>query len=220
MTFVSLVGACEGFTSLGRFDASVHVQLAPGESLLPGTKQALDALFAKPEVAAVLVPLVPQGDAALPRAARKYLAAWDGRFLHTQNFYAPAARVATRAALDDVHNADAAPALADALAKGARIEALREPGLGVATRIADDLGAWAVHFRAEGAAWAALATRDARFAGFAPAPWWRHNVRQMPRRVIEIAQATRGLSPLTLLLHATRESAFSRGATLRPAHRQ
>lgn len=187
----------------------MEVALAPGESLLPGTREALDAIFADAQVAAALLPLVPQGADALPRAARRYLDAWDRRFLHPQNFFAPATRVASRERLPGPRNADAAPALADALDKGRRIAALRAGG--VATRMADDLSAWSAHFCAEGAAWRALATREERFRGFAPPAPLRHNLRQAPRRVIEALQAVRAPAPLVLLLHLTREAAFSRG---------
>lgn len=191
----------------------MHVALAPGESLLPGTREALGKLFEDPRVAAVLVPLVPRGERALARAARRYLDAWDARFLHTQNFFAPATRVATREACRGWRNADHAPALADAIAAGARIGALREGG-GVATRIADDLAAWSAHFRAEGRAWAVLAAREARFARFAPPPWARHNAFQAARRVIEVLEARRAADPLVVGLHLARESAFSDVAAL------
>lgn len=188
----------------------MHVALAPGESLLPDARAPLATLFEDPRVEAVLVPLVPQGEHALARAARRHLALWDARLLHAQNYFAPAARVASRAPLPGWRNADAAPRLAEALARGGRIEALR--GAGVACRIADDLGAWTAHFRAEGAAWRALAARDARFARLAPPPWWRHNVAQVARRVIELLEAQRRVDPLVLGLHLARESAFSADA--------
>jgi hypothetical protein len=188
----------------------MHLNLAPGEDLLPGTREAVGGLLARPGVDAVLMPLVPQGDGILQRAARRYLAAWDGRYLHAQNFFAPATRVATRAMLPGWRNADAAPTLQEALAKGHRVEALREPGLGIACGIADDLAAWGAHFAAEGAAWRALAARDARFRGFTPAPWWRHNAAQAPHRAVELLRATRRPDPLAWALHATRESAFTR----------
>lgn len=184
----------------------MHAALAPGESLLPGARERLDALFADARVEAALVPLVPQGPGALPRAARRYLDVWDARLLHAQNFFAPAARVASRAPIAAWRNADAAPLLADVIARGGRVEALREGG--VATRIADDLSAWSAHFRAEGHAWAALAASDARFRRFAPAPWWRHNVAQAGRRVTELLEARRSPDPLALALHLARESAF------------
>ncbi|HVM44333.1 MAG TPA: hypothetical protein VM582_00255 [Candidatus Thermoplasmatota archaeon] len=189
----------------------MHVQLAPGESLLPDARARLEALFEDARVEAVLLPLVPQGERALPRAARRYLAAWDARLLHPQNFFAPAARVASRAPLAGWRNADAAPALADALAAGRRVEALRESG--VATRIADDLGAWTRHFRAQGEAWARLARERPDLARFAPPSWWRHNVAQAGRRVIEALEATRAPDPLVLALHLAREAAYSDVAT-------
>lgn len=190
----------------------MQIALAPGESLLAGARESLEKLFDDARVAAVLVPLVPQGERALARAARRYLGLWDARFLHRQNFFAPATRVASRVAADGWRNADAAPLLADAIASGARVEALREGG--VASRIADDLSAWTAHFRAEGRAWAALAARDARFARFAPPPWARHNALQAGRRLIEILEAQRALDPLVVGLHLARESAFSDVAPL------
>lgn len=189
------------------------IALAPGESLLPGTSEAIGALFDDPRIGAILLPLVPQGAGALPRAARRYLAAWDRRFLHPQNFYAPATRVATRTAPAGWRNAEAAPQLASLLATGARIEALTEGALGVASGIGRDLGAWNAHFRAEGEAWGALARRDPTYARFLPPQWWRHNLAQLGRRVIEEAQAVRSPAPLPLLLHLARESAFSAGAS-------
>jgi hypothetical protein len=194
----------------GRGCAIVHVQLAPGEALAPGTRAAAEALLARPEVAAVLLPLRPAGDWPLARAARRYLAAWDARFLHPMNFFAPAARAATREALPGPRNADAAPFLADALDRGLRIEAL--PAAPVASSMAADLAAWVAWARAEGEAWGRLAARDARFAGFLPPRWATHNLRQMPRRVIEEIQAVRSAAPLPLLLHLSRESAFAQGA--------
>lgn len=191
----------------------MHADLAPGESLLPGTREALAALFAQPDVEAVLLPLVPAGEAPFPRAARRYLAAWDRRFVHRQNFYAPASRCVTRAPLAGWRNADAAPLLADAIARGARVEAL--PRHGVATPIARDLAAWVGHFRAEGEAWGALAAREPRFAPFLPATrrrdWWRHNLRQLPRRTIEELEALRTPAPLPWALHLAREAAFTAG---------
>lgn len=196
------------------------MRLAPGETLLPGTAEAVAALLDDPKVAGVIAPLVPQGDHALARAARRYLAAWDGRLLHDQTFYAPATRCALRHVPDTWaphaghvgptwRNADAAPHLADAMARGARIVALRDGG--IACRIADDLGAWNAHFRAEGAAWTELARRDPRFARFAPDPWARHNVAQIGRRVIEVLQATKRVDPLVWTLHLARESSFTSG---------
>ncbi|HUR68270.1 MAG TPA: hypothetical protein VM370_03420 [Candidatus Thermoplasmatota archaeon] len=202
----------------------MHLALAPGEELLPGTRERLEELFHDARVAAVLVPLVPRGEGALQRAARRYLAAWDGRFLHPQNFFAPATRVATRSRSEGAdalpasaarahvagpRNADAAPQLADALARGLRIEALRAGGVGC--DIARDLSAWSSHWRAEGAAWGARAASEPEFARFAPAPWAKHNVAQLGRRTVEILQASRRPDPLVWLLHVTRESAYSRG---------
>ncbi|GEM_PF-6987652 len=187
----------------------VHVQLAPGEALAPGARAAAEAVLARPEVAAALLPLRPAGDWALARAARRYLAAWDARFLHPMNFFAPAARAATREPLPGPRNADAAPFLADALDRGLRIEAL--PGAPVAAPMAADLGSWVAWARAEGEAWGRLAARAERFRGFLPPPWAVHGLRQMPRRVIEELQAVRSPAPLPLLLHLARESAFARG---------
>lgn len=191
----------------------MHANLAPGETLLPGAQEELRRLFAQPDVEAVLLPLVPQGEAPMPRAARRYLAAWDRRFLHRQNLFAPASRAVTRAPLAGWRNADAAPLLAQALARGARVEAL--PACGVVTPIARDLSSWVAHFRSEGEAWGALAARDASFAPFLPARsrggWWRHNLRQLPRRVIEELEAVRSPAPLPLLLHLVREAAFADG---------
>jgi hypothetical protein len=191
----------------------VHVHLAPGESLSPGTREALDALFDDPRVGAVLLPLLPMGEGAFPRAARRYLAAWDVRFLHRQNFFAPASRVASRAALPGPRNADAAPTLAALLDVGGRIEALHEGG--VSTPIARDLGAWTAWAREEGRAWGALAARDARFRGFLPATtrpaWWRHNVAGAGHRLVEIHQAVKAPAPLAWLLHASREAAWTAG---------
>lgn len=191
----------------------MHVHLAPGESLLPGTEEALGALFASPRVGAVLLPLVPAGEGAFPTAARRYLAAWDARFLHPQNFFAPATRVAARAPLPGFHNADAAPALAALLDAGGRIEALHAGG--VSTPVGRDLGTWTSWAREEGRAWGALAAKDARFRGFLPATtrpaWWRHNVLGAGHRVVEIHQAVKAPSPLAWLLHAAREAAWTAG---------
>lgn len=195
--------------------------LAPGERLLPGAAEAAEALLAEPDVAAVLVPLVPEGEHALARAARTYMRAWDRRFVHRMTFFAPGARVATREPLG-WRAAEAAPLLADAIEAGRRVEAL--PAHGVAAPIARDLDAWARAWRDEGAAWGRLAARDARFAPFLPAlsrrAWWRHNVRQLPRRVIEELEAVRAPAPAPLALHLLRESAWTgacwrayRGAT-------
>lgn len=194
----------------------MHVALRPGETLLPGTREALDAWFAKDDVDAVLLPLVPAGDHALARSARRYLAEWDRRFLHRMNFYAPASRVATRAPLEGHRNADAAPLLADTIARGRRVEALQEGG--ASTDIARDLDAWVRWALDEGAAWGALARRDARFRGFLPARsragWLKHNVWHATRRAGEIVEGTRRVDPLALMLHATREAAWT-GAAVR-----
>ena len=190
----------------------MHVHLAPGESLLPGTREALEALFADPLVDAALLPMVPAGEGAFPRAARRYLAAWDARFLHRQNFFAPASRVAARVPLPGPRNADAAPHLAALLDQGRLVETA---GPGVATPVAADLGAWTRWAREEGRAWGALAARDARFRGFLPAlgrgAWWRHNVLQMHRRAVEVHQAVRRPAPAAWLLHATREAVWTGG---------
>jgi len=182
----------------------------------------LDALFHEADVEAVLLPLVPQGEGAFPRAARRYLAAWDRRFLHRQNFFAPATRCATRAPLAGARNADAAPVLAAAIARGARVEALAAAG--VATRMGDDLARWVAHFRAEGEAWGSLAAREPAYAGFLPAltrrGWWRHNLLQLPRRTIEVLEAVRSPSPLPLALHLAREAAFTAGSARTAAIRE
>ena len=196
----------------------MHVHLAPGESLLPGTREALDAAFADPRVEAVLLPLVPEGRGLFPAAARRYLAAWDARFLHRQNFFAPASRVAARAALPGHRNADAARHLADALAHGRLVEALPGgSGLGVSTPVARDVGAWARWAREEGRAWGRLAAEDARFRGFLPVrarrAWWRHNVAGAAHRLVEVHQAMRGPALSGWLLHATREAAWTAGCS-------
>lgn len=197
----------------------MHVHLAPGESLLPGTRERLDALFADPQVEAVLLPLVPSGDHALARSARSYLEKWDRRFLHRQNFFAPASRVASRVPLPGHLNGEAAPVLADALDRGARLEALpTHTGLGVSTPIARDLDAWLRWAREEGSAWGRAAANDARLAGFLPARtrrgWLNHNVHHVSRRVGETLEAMRRVDPLALTLHVTREAAWT-GAAMR-----
>ena len=207
----------------------VHASLGPGETLLPEARDAAAKLLEDPRVAAVLVPLLPEGDAPLPRAARRYMAAWDARLLHRQTFYAPGARVLTRSisegedaglqgrvgareALAGWRAADAAPFLARAIDEGRAVEAL--PAAGVATPVARDLEAWLAWARREGAGWGALARRDARFRPFAPASWWGHNVLRAHRRAGEVAQAMRRADPLATLLHVTREAAWT-GACLR-----
>lgn len=191
----------------------MHVPLAPGERLAPEARPLLEALFARPEVEAVLLPVVPEGEEALARAARRYMAAWDRRFVHPQNFFAPASRVASRAPLPGYLNAEAAPILADAIASGRRVEAL--PGVGVLSPLARDLDAWLRFHREEGRGWGRLAARAPRFARFlpatTPAAWWRHNVRESGRRVVEELEAVRRADPLPLLLHVTREAAWTGG---------
>lgn len=191
----------------------MHVQLAAGERLAPGAEQALAALFERPEVEAVLLPVVPEGEGALAVSARRYMAEWDRRFVHPQNFFAPASRAATRRPLPGPRNAEAAPCLADAIAGGRRVEAL--PGAGVLSPLARDLDAWLRWHRAEGLAWGALAAREPRFAPFLPARsasgWWRHNVREAPRRVVEELESVRRPDALALLLHLTREAAWTGG---------
>lgn len=188
----------------------MHVQLAPGESVSMATRAAAESALARPGVDAVLLPLKPRGEGRLPRAARRYLAAWDARYLHPMNFFAPAARVASREALPGPRNADAAPALEAILARGGRIEALRDAP--VECGIADDLSTWTGWARAEGEAWGRLAAREPRFRGFLPPPPGRHAGWQVPRRVVEELQCTRSPSPLLLLLHLLREASFSAGA--------
>lgn len=190
----------------------MHAHLLPGESLLPGTEEATRRLFEDPRVEAVLVPLVPQGEGVLARAARRYLAAWDARFLHRQNFFAPATRVLARRPLGGARNGELAPALARILDEGRFVEALTSGG-GVAAPVADSVGAWVAWARDEGSAWGALAAREPRFAPFLPVltrgAWWRHNVAQAPSRTVEALQAFRRPEGLPLLLHVTREAAFT-----------
>lgn len=189
----------------------MEAHLGPGETLEPGTAPAIDALLSDPEVFAVLVPLVPRGTGLLPRAARRYLSAWDGRFLHAQTWFAPAARVVARERLAGFRHGDAAPALADALEKGRRVEALR--GGAVGCDLARDLSAWSAHWRAEGEAWGRAAARDARLLPFATT---RGHLLRPHRRVVEALQAQVGAPGL--LLHWTREAAWAGGceAALRP----
>lgn len=191
----------------------MHVHLAPGESLLPGTREALLRRFEDPKVGAVLLPLVPAEGGLFARSARRYLASWDARFLHPQNHFAPASRVATRVPLPGFRNADAAPHLADVLDQGMKVDTT--PDTGVVTPIAADLQAWVLWAASEGRAWGELAARDARFLGFLPATawsgWWRHNVFQAHRRAVEVLQAARGPFVGAYLLHATREAAWTGG---------
>jgi hypothetical protein len=175
--------------------------------------EAASRLLEDPRVAAVLVPLRPTGEGALARAARRYVAAWDRRLLHRQNLFVPGARVVARAPLPGWRAADAAPELARAVDAGADVEPL--PAGAVLTPIARDLGGWIAWAREEGAAWGALAAREARFRPFVPTEgWWIHNVARSHRRVGEAAQAMRRADPLAALLHVTREAAWS-GACLR-----
>lgn len=192
----------------------MHVVLAPGETLLPGTQEALREAFLDPGVGAVLLPLVPTGRTTFARAARRYVAAWDARFLHPMNYFVPAGRVALREPVSPGHcTAHAAPHLAALIDAGCRVEAL--PRSGVASPVGNDLGAWVAWARREGHAWGRLAARDASFRGFLPAlskaGWLRHNVIQSHRRVIEITQALRRAAPLEIGLHLAREAAWTRG---------
>lgn len=192
----------------------MHVVLGPGESLLPGAEESLREAFLDPDVAAVLLPLVPTGRSAFARAARRYAAAWDARFLHPMNFFVPAGRVALREPVSPGPcTAHAAPHLAALIDAGCRVEAL--PRTGVASPVGDDLGAWIAWARREGHAWGRLAVRDDRFRGFLPAlsrsAWARHNVLQVHRRLIEVTQALRRPAPLEILVHLSREAAWTRG---------
>lgn len=191
----------------------MHANLGPGERLGSGAGEAAAKLLEDPRVAAVLVPLRPEGAHALARAARAYLAAWDRRFVHRQNHFLPAGRVVTRGPLPGFRSADAAHFLADAIREGRFVEALPEHA--VATPIARDLDAWLRAFEAEGRAWGRLAARDPRFPPFLPARSWRgwarHNLRQAPRRVIEVLEAVRRPAPLVLTLHHVREAAWTAG---------
>lgn len=190
----------------------MEVALLDEERLLPGARDEAQRLLDE-GAAFVLLRVEPEGERALARAARAYMARWDARFVHRQTWYAPMARVASRAPLPGPRLADAAPLLADAIGRGERVEAVAAPG--VASALARDLDAWVRAWRAEGRAWGRAAASDARMRPFLPAVdrrgWWRHNVRQMPRRAIEVAEAARGPKPLHGLLHATREAAFTGG---------
>lgn len=191
----------------------VHFALAPGESLLPGIAERIATV--PPDVAAVILPLAPQGEGRVALAARRYFAAWDARYHHDQTYYAPAARIASRVKLPGWTAADGAPTLARALDAGERVIALREPC--VATHVAGSLDTFIAWSREEGAAWGRLARRDARFAPFATrsrAAWWRHNVFEAHRRAGEVAQATRRFDPAVTLLHLARGSAWSGACAL------
>lgn len=190
----------------------MHLALAPGESVDDATRERIRKLLEDPRVAAVLVPIVPVGASRVARAARRLMAAWDARLLHDNTSFALGARVATRVATRGWTAADAAPSLADALARGARVVALRDGA--AASPVAWDLDAWIAWSRAEGGAWGALARRDPRFARMSPATtrpaWWRHNVVQAHRRLGEVAQAMRGFDAEAALLHVVREAAWTR----------
>jgi len=204
--------------------------LAPGETLDRAAREGLAAMFhAEARLDIVLLPLRPAGASALERAATTYLSRWDRRFVHRMTVYAPAARVAVRdpaaakalAAAAEIAgvpawtNAAWAPLAAGAIAAGRLVEARAD--LAVATPIARDLEVWREHFRAQGRAWGRLAARDAGLARFAPPPsraaWWRHNVRQVHRRLIEVLEGTSSASPLVIGLHVVREAAFTAGAS-------
>lgn len=189
----------------------MRVHLGPGESFAKPSLDAARPLFDDPSVAAVLVPLVPTGDHLLARAARRYLAAWDGRFLHPQTFFAPASRALSRDALPGFRNGDWAGPLADALTKGARVVALREAA--VECDIGRDLDAWTAHWRAEGEAWGRAAAKDARLRPFVTT---RAHLLRPHRRVVEALQARAGAPGV--LLHLAREAAWARGCqtALRP----
>ena len=199
----------------GRVRASVHVHLAPGERLRPGAREAVERAFAAdPRLGAVLLPLVPEGVGYLPRVARRYVASWDARLLHAQNWFVPFGRVASRVPLPGPLAADAAPHLADLVLGGAKVDTL--PDTWVDTGLARDLEAWTAWWEVEGRAWGRLAARDARFPRFLPATswpgWWRHNVLQSGRRLVECLQARKAPDLAAwLLLHATREAAWTGG---------
>ena len=191
----------------------MRANLGPGERLLPGAAEAAARALEDPRVEAVLLPLVPEGAGAFPTLARRYLAAWDARFVHPQTFFAPAARAVTREPVPGWRSAEAAPRLARAIDEGRRVEAL--PGFGVASPFADDLDALLRWAREEGALWGRLAAREARFAPFLPvldrAGWWRHNVVQVQRRVLEASEAVKRPDAPLVLLHLAREAAFTGG---------
>lgn len=190
----------------------MEVALLPGERLLPDARDEAARLLDE-GAAFVLLRVEPEGGAALARAARAYMRAWDARFVHRQTWYAPMARVAAPAPLPGARLADVAPLLADAIARGGRVEAVAAPG--VVAPMARDLDAWLRAWREEGRAWGRAAARDVRVRPFLPAldrpGWWRHNVRQLGRRAIEVAEASRGPKPLGWLLHSTREAAWTGG---------
>ncbi len=192
----------------------MHLHLAPGESLLPGTHEAAQRLLDDPDVDAVLLRLVPSGTGRLARSARPYLAEWDRRFVHRMNFYAPASRVASRQPWPGHLAADAAPHLARAIDAGRRVEAVLDGG--VATPIATNLQTWLEWASAEGAQWGRLAAREPRFAPFLPAlsrrGWMRHNVFHASRRAGEVLEGVRRVDPTMLLLHATREATWTGSA--------
>lgn len=157
---------------------------------------------------AVLIPIRPAGNTRLARAAREYMKAWDARYIHPMTCYAPGARVATREALPGPRAAQAAPFL-----WGRRVSA--SPSAHVESPIAESLDAWVTWARDEGEAWGELSRRDPRFARFSPVSswpsWWRHNAFQVTRRVGEVAQSMRRLSPLAAYLHVIREAAWCGG---------
>lgn len=194
----------------------MRLHLAPGERADAATLTRAAALLDDPRIAAVLVPLVPDGDSRTARAARRYMSAWDARLVHDQTAWAPGARVATREPLPGWRAADAAPTLQRALDEGRIVRALRDGR--VETPLARDLDKWIAWAREEGAAWGALARRDPRFARLSPAQSWsgwaKHNVLQLTRRAGEVAQATRRGDAGATWLHLAREAAWT-GAYVR-----
>lgn len=199
------------------------LHLAPGERAAPGAEDAAARALADPRVAAVLVPIVPTGDGAVPRAAARLMRAWDARLLHDDTWYALGARVATSGGrqVPGWRAADAAPILARALDAGERVVALRSAA--VESPVARDLDAWVAWAREEGAAWGALARREPRFARVLVATtrraWWSHNVVHVSRRAGEAAQALRRADPAATYLHLLREATFS-GAAVRAMGRR